>query len=633
MTVSAVDFSSDGKLMYSAGYDSVVRCWDMETNRTSPTHTIQHKKPVDIIAVKPSSTGEHIIATGCQQLTDNVRVLDCKTFGPETIAMHSADTTSRSDVRLFPSALRWGIHPSLSNCLLAGFTSIKQEDTDGLDIMNLGGIYLWDIRGRQQIKIHPNTRNVFDMSWSPHDPCFAVACVAGNNRGDRHAKSEVKIYQPNQGDRYSLLRVFQCPATDINDVVYSPHDNNLISVATTDGSVYVWDMRQDDRILHQFSHGEPLQPLEYAGIRQREKVDTGVRFAAWGHSRSRLYTGSSDGVVTCWDPYRATEDAKIVPSVARLDSGIMSGSFSPDYSKLLLGSASGRVDLLEVGNEDKSIRCSVPFQKLDAPQVPLKTGDSGAGAAAALLARQAVELRPMGALPIRQAVQGEEYHKTSYVDKSMDAPDLRESAAVFQSRLRDQLLSMDQCTIPKCKEMSRGMRVTAEEAGDSGRSADRIPTSLRDPVAPSSLLPSGMARCATCARSARLRAGERGPARCERCSFACLRCGGAAAATSSRAFCVECASCGAVWRADALGYTLIAPPQAAAAQSRKERKRTRARQLWGKGMRELEGEIELVSEDEQGAGGVADLLELRAGQVAHLEELQGRWSVDVDENF
>lgn len=97
---------------------------------------------------------------------------------------------------------------------------------------------------------------------------------------------------------------------------------------------------------------DPIQPLPSSGHSARERAareraDTGVRFAQWGHSTDRFYTGSSDGVVKAWNIKRATEDS-LVRDVVQLEAGVMCGAFSADYSNLLLGDTAGTLKILSV---------------------------------------------------------------------------------------------------------------------------------------------------------------------------------------------------------------------------------------------------------------------------------------------
>lgn len=644
-TVSHVDFSTDGTLMYSAGYDGAVRYWDVASTDAGLVGSIRHKSPVDLLSVKPARDGRDIqvIATGSQVPQNSIQVFSCEeTYARNLVSFSSEQAVQKPQARIFPSALRWGVLPHLSDYLLAGFASNREEELQGSD--TLGGVAMWDVGRQASIKVWPNTRNVFDLAWSPFGDVFAVACVAGNNRGDRRMKSEIKIYSSKAGPMYTPWKVLECPASDINDVVYSPYDPYLVSVGCTDGSVYIWDVRRDDNIYQQLSHGKPLQTLHYDNMREREKLDTGVRFTAWGHSRDRLCTGSSDGIVTLWNPYRAPEDARR-RDLAQLDSGVMSGAFSPDYTKLLLGSVNGRIDILEVGSEHTTVRSSTQLRKVDAPDPSALSGaqpsasvdpNSGVACAKDLLRTQAIEFRPMGAFPIRQAVKGPQYDRCNLIDQAMDADDLRSKADNFQTSLRNQLLSLDRCTAKRCAEYSKGALITAEEAGDSGRSADRIPNALRE-ARPTVKISRGMAECTKCGKPARPRSAE-GVAVCESCSFSCLRCGGDAVVYTPRTSQVECSSCGGTWRVNVLGYEqLTAPiPSFASSETRKEPRWQRQSRRWAKGITAMETAIkqnENRNADDPTRYLTHEECEELSEQVSHIDEIYGRFVASVDENF
>jgi len=76
-----------------------------------------------------------------------------------------------------------------------------------------------------------------------------------------------------------------------------------------------------------------------------------VKFVAWGQTSDRLYTGSSDGKVKAWD-VRAPKGQAFIRTVLSVSGGVSSGAFSKDFSKLLIGDATGKAHLLGVDNED-----------------------------------------------------------------------------------------------------------------------------------------------------------------------------------------------------------------------------------------------------------------------------------------
>lgn len=80
-----------------------------------------------------------------------------------------------------------------------------------------------------------------------------------------------------------------------------------------------------------------------------------MKFAAWGKTADRFYTGSSDGVLKCWN-IRAPQDAVLVRDVATLSGGISAGVFSPNFEKLLIGDSTGKVHLFSLDDMEPGDR-------------------------------------------------------------------------------------------------------------------------------------------------------------------------------------------------------------------------------------------------------------------------------------
>ncbi|KAI7344681.1 WD40 repeat-like protein [Hortaea werneckii] len=412
MTVASVGFSQTGDLLYSAGGDKKMRAYRMhdDVGKTECCYEIDHAAPIDILSVN----NHGVVATACHSGTDgNVRVYRCddKTFDPK-LCLSPSRKDAQSNLPLFPSALKWGVAAQHSNLLLGGFSC---DTTDEIR-STAGETALWNGETGQRIALSTTTRNVFDLAWNPSPSAagtvLAVAAVPGTGKSYRGKQSVVQVYAPDQ-NRAKQVNELECPAFDINDVTYCPHDENLIAAGATDGKVYIWDMRYTSRNqmpLHTLSHGNSVNVLDHD--RDSELADTGVRFLSWGATSSRLYSGSSDGVVKVWNPYRATGGA-LVKDVATFQTAIMSGAFNHDFRDLLVGEECGRLNLLQVDARSDGDTQSARPQRFKLQNAPRPQRDhrevSGKVAGDELLQSRRIITRPMGALPKWQAVQGPNY--------------------------------------------------------------------------------------------------------------------------------------------------------------------------------------------------------------------------------
>lgn len=567
-TVTSVAFAPCGSLMYSAGYDKSLCVWDVESPTSQPQLALKLRRgeEVEMMAVHPHESG--VLAIASRKIDKAIRLVRLGEQYPRGFDVHSFQSekaTSRSELKILPQALRF--EPRFGSLLLAGFGANVREDSRP-DIT--GDLCLWDIETHAQMSIHGSNKNVFDVAFNPNQrsmPLFAAGCVAGGNV-NRGMRSVIRLFEHRTMDRYTSPVEIECRALDMNDVVWCPHDEHLIAAGCTDGRVYLWDLRNYHDPLRVLSHGPSLMPLQ-EGV-PHERTDTGIRFLSWGDNATRLYSGSSDGVVKAWDVTRSVEDT-FIKDLITADSGIMAGAFSPDFSKLLIGEVNGSVDVLEVGRDDCTIKDTtklryVPYHG-DEESETNDNGDSvkrpnmstsGFTEREDILQNGELQLAPMGNLPIRQVVQGPNY--SGPYNHSIEAPALRQQALDFQIGLSTP--STTHCDIASCKEAL--VRVNSEEFGDSGRSLDRIPDELRKQWSldtATSIIP-GRTKCANCGRPAlpsSIASGSNGAALCERCCFACFRCGSFTAVTPDTTT-VMCDSCKGVWEAGALGFECVEQP-------------------------------------------------------------------------
>ncbi|KAM3423746.1 hypothetical protein BST61_g1153 [Cercospora zeina] len=415
-TVTATAFSpaadNEGKL-FTTGTDKMLRKYSVSTDvrSTRLEGSVKHSASVDLLAIHQHG----YIATGSHSASGSIKVF--KDVGASIECVWTGSPQRRdlqTTASIYPSSLKWGAAHVHCNYLLAGFSGDE-------DKLLAGETALWDMERQSQIELRGITRNVFDVCWNPRpSPASIVFAVASNSTGIKlggRGRTAVSCFAPKQPP--SAVVHWQCPALDINDVLICPHDDHLIAAGATDGKVYVWDQRWAGRSqepLQVLSHGESLNVLPHD--RDRELTDTGVRFLSWGATSSRLYSGSSDGIVKVWNPYRSTDNALVedLDAPRQHRSAVMSGAFSPDYRELLIGTENGRINLFTTGGA--VMRMPGQFKLHTAPEPVAE--DSSFAAAETLVNTGKIVIRPCGAMPISQAVQGSLYDGPFQAPKQAD---------------------------------------------------------------------------------------------------------------------------------------------------------------------------------------------------------------------
>jgi len=345
-SVTAIQFSPQGGELYSASHDGTVKVWDVEQGKQVCTETLAHKGHV--AALEASKRLSRTFATASHTVENPIRVYshDGSDYAHNYISLESYRSRMKPQHEIYPECLRWGLTPVTEHLLLVGFT--RWGDLPDYDPAREGDLCLWDVITGEKLKATPSAQNIYTAAFHPFLDAFSTGGAPGLRLTHQYTtRSVVRTWDRRNGSSQSMFE-YECPALDMQDLVFHPRDPNILAVGCTDGSIYVWDARNPDHILHHFEHGEPIADWDHKygnPPMSREQGDAGVNMTLWGVGKHRLYTGATDGVVKCWDISRAPEDA-FIQDVAQLQAGISCGSFSPDYVSLLVGDSSGGVHIL-----------------------------------------------------------------------------------------------------------------------------------------------------------------------------------------------------------------------------------------------------------------------------------------------
>lgn len=349
-TVSAIQFSPEGHRMLTASHDHTVKIWDV-SNDVLPfcVKTLVHSARLTQLDI--SSRFPNTFAVGCQDTSDSIHVYTQATLRSpyESIILGSEKAKLKPLHGIYPECLRWGNTAMTENLLLAGFA--RWGDLPDNDPGRDGELCVWDIETNQRIRKTPSSQSVTTASFHPFLNAFATGGAPGNRLTHRYTtRTVIRTWDM----RTSGCKMeFECPALDMQDLVFHPQNKDIVAVGCTDGAVYLWDARKPDYVLHRLQHGLPIADWDHKYGNcpmSREQGDAGVTLALWGAGAggNRLYTGATDGVVKCWDVNRAPEDV-LIKDIAQLQAGVSCGSLSPDGAYLLVGDSTGGVHLLASG--------------------------------------------------------------------------------------------------------------------------------------------------------------------------------------------------------------------------------------------------------------------------------------------
>jgi WD40 repeat protein len=365
-SVVSTSFSETNGLAFTASFDKTVKVWEAAVDGSS-MHLLgiwQHDNKVNFVV---TSQKHDRVATAADVMDNAIRVYKVdsnnishspyETYTGERAKEQAGELARLEKWAYFPATIAWGISDSTRYLLLAGY-SPRSITNDDLDIpeekRNTGELCLWDVEdyGRRIPVPSARSQNVFEVLWHPSQPCF-IAATSPGGMYDSATRTQIRIFaqSPEADSHFIQTKTLDCSAFDINELTIMPNSliSSFVTASCTDGNTYVYDTAQGDKAIHILNHGESLD--NPSPDVSREIGDQGVKFASWGQSSDRFYTGSTDGKVKAWD-VRASANKAFVRNVLEVSGGISAGSFSKDFSKLLVGDATGKVHLLSYDDSD-----------------------------------------------------------------------------------------------------------------------------------------------------------------------------------------------------------------------------------------------------------------------------------------
>ncbi|ELR02737.1 hypothetical protein VC83_00826 [Pseudogymnoascus destructans] len=384
-SVTATAFHEGSEKALTGSFDKTVKVWDINSDGSGLTlcGTWHHGGVINFVVTSPHHSK---IATAADVFSDAIRVYDLNEddvsnspfvsySGSRADEQSAEQLRSRQSWLYYPSTLQWGKAPSVAHLLLTGYSprSFDVHDEVPKIVEDTGELCLWDTNNGTRVLItSARTQNVFEVVWHPTLPVFVAATSATGEHEDG-VRTQLRIFCQTEIGTFSHTKRFDCRAVDINEITLMLNSplHCYLTASCTDGNTYVWDSAQEEKPIHVLGHGKSIddQSQDDGGTKDNdhERVDSGVKFAAWGRTPDRFYTGSSDGVVKAWN-VRAPPAEVHVADVITLSGGISAGVFSSDHSRLLVGDATGKLNVLRCGDLDEDEE--FPARRRQQPIIP-----------------------------------------------------------------------------------------------------------------------------------------------------------------------------------------------------------------------------------------------------------------------
>jgi RNA polymerase sigma factor (sigma-70 family) len=293
-----IAFAPDGKTLASAGYDNVVRLWDVATAKET-AQLSGHTAPVLAVAFAPDGK---TLASGSHDGT--ARLWDVRT-GKETkkLDADSGINIGVSGVSFSPDGKQ------LAACTTASRVVRVYDVASGKETHALAG-------GRFR-----------RVAFSPDGKTLAAG--DGNNA--------VRLWEMPSG---KVIQPAEPHDSGVHCIALSP-DGKTLAASTTFKTVYLWDMKTGKMLRRLEGHEQGVYP---------------VTFSPDG---KRVASGSRDGTARVWDVATGKELHKFSGYDAPRDDEewVYGLSFSPDGKRLAGACRDGAVRVWDLGSGREVLRC------------------------------------------------------------------------------------------------------------------------------------------------------------------------------------------------------------------------------------------------------------------------------------
>ncbi len=368
--VLALAVSADGKTLYSAGDDHLIRRWDIAARKQTGTF-----KGHDGIIVSLVLRGDTLISGGLDRsirfwnanTTEQVRSLprsqgDGDAFAVTSAGDFVATAGLNNTIRIFEAGNGKEVIPAAgAQSALVGL-SLSADNQRLAAVTADGQILLWDPKADKLLR-----------QWDSKQTSDLVLAFAPDSKSFATASNTVRVWNAESGDA-----IVQLPVKFVDSagaLAWSP-DGKTLALGFTSGLIELWDVK-DKKSVGSFKYAGSLHAVAWSPDGKKLAAAGGVKIVVWdtqtsaivhnfdfkegpaptfptvkclafGPDGKTLAAGGFDAVARIYNlNAKNPTDAKEQRACEGHSSAIYAVAFSPDGRSLLTGSFDKTVRLWE----------------------------------------------------------------------------------------------------------------------------------------------------------------------------------------------------------------------------------------------------------------------------------------------